>query len=145
MHSDTGDVGSAKHALRSKRSPLSVLVIEPNRWRAEQIAHGIPQPALITFAPSGEAALAAIQQHLPTLIITAFDLPGLSALDLIAQLHATPATRDILVMVVTERTAVRDKIAALRAGADDFVVTPINPSEFAIRVRLLSRFRPSLR
>jgi DNA-binding response OmpR family regulator len=78
----------------------------------------------------------------PDLIITQLDLPDLSGVDFIARLQNTPATHHVLVMVVTARSAVRDKIAALKAGADDYVVAPVAPDTFALHVQLLSRFRP---
>jgi DNA-binding response OmpR family regulator len=145
VHSEESTRGPLAHTPRSKRLPLSVMLVEPNAQRAEEIAHSLPQPARITYSPSAEAALATIPQQRPALIITAYDLPGLSALEFIAQLHAAPATRDVLVMVVTPHATIRHKIAALRAGADDYVVMPLNPGDFAVRVRLLSRFLPSLR
>jgi DNA-binding response OmpR family regulator len=36
---------------------------------------------------------------------------------------------------------VRDKIAALTAGADDFIVRPVSPEQFLLKIQLLGRFR----
>ncbi|MGH8324697.1 MAG: DNA-binding response regulator, partial [Steroidobacteraceae bacterium] len=58
----------------------------------------------------------------------------------IRYLHRTPALRRLLVMVVTSRAAVADKIAAFQAGADDYLVKPVDPEFFALRVRLLMGF-----
>jgi two-component system response regulator TctD len=49
--------------------------------------------------------------------------------------------RHVLLMVVTARSGVRDKINAFQAGADDYLVKPLDPAAFALRVQLLSRFR----
>jgi DNA-binding response OmpR family regulator len=49
--------------------------------------------------------------------------------------------RHVLLMVVTNRSGVRDKINAFQAGADDYLVKPLDPTVFALRVQLLSRFR----
>jgi two-component system, OmpR family, response regulator len=43
------------------------------------------------------------------------------------------------VMLLSDRTDVRDKVAALEAGADDYVVQPVDPREVVARVRALER------
>lgn len=126
----------------SLRPPLSVLFVDPDVRRAQQLARSLPTSALVAFAQSAGAALQVISLRRPDLIVTELDLPDLFGVDLIARLQNTPATHHVLVMVVTARSAVRDKIAALRAGADDYVVAPVAPDTFALRVQLLSRFRP---
>ncbi len=129
----------------SIRQPLFVLFVDPDASRAEQLARILPQPVLVAFAHTAEEALRTIDVRRPDLVVTQLDLPDLFGVDLIARLHNSPVTRHVLVMVVTERAAVRDKIAALKAGADDYVVAPVAPDAFALRVQLLSHFRPHLR
>src|SRR5579883_215959 len=68
-------------------------------------------------------------------------LTNLSAVAIVPSVHATPAMRHVLLMVVTARTGVRDKINAFQSGADDYLVKPLDPAVFALRVQLLSRFR----
>jgi DNA-binding response OmpR family regulator len=48
-------------------------------------------------------------------------------------------------MAVTHRSLVGDKIAALQAGADDYLVKPVSPDQFDTHVQLISRFRRVIR
>lgn len=125
--------------------PLAVLIVDPDMRRADQLASTLPQPVTVAFAPSAAAASQQIELNTPDLIITQLDLPDLEGADFIARVQRLPTARQMLIMVVSDRSAVRDKIAALRAGADDYLVSPFSPTDFTVRVQLLSRFRSHLR
>jgi DNA-binding response OmpR family regulator len=93
---------------------------------------------------SVQAALSALNGRRYDLLVTDINLPDGDGIQLIGDLHAAPATRHLLLMVVSARKSVHDKIAAFQAGADDYLVKPVDPQLFEIRVRLLSRFRQIL-
>lgn len=95
----------------------------------------------MAVVPTAQAAMAAIRTRIPTLIVTELDLPDRSGLDLLAALHAAPATRNVLLLVVTGRRGVGDKVAAFQAGADDYLVKPVDPYRFETQVQLLIKFR----
>ena len=125
-----------------KSSPqMSVLFIEPDHAGAERLSRALTNLSAVAIVPSAHAAINAISLHVPSLIVTEIDLPDANGLELIARVHATPAMRHVLLMVVTARTGVRDKINAFQSGADDYLVKPLDPAVFALRVQLLSRFR----
>ena len=71
------------------------------------------------------------------LIILDLMLPDGSGLDWLKELRQ--AGRSILVLVLTARDAVRDRVAGLDAGADDYLVKPFSMSELMARVRALLR------
>jgi DNA-binding response OmpR family regulator len=121
------------------------LLVDPDVRRADQLASALPQPSTATIAESASAALQLIDFRTPDLIITQLDLPDLPGVEFIERVQRLPSARQILIMVVTPRRAVNDKIAALRAGADDYLVFPVAPHDFTVRVQLLSRFRSHLR
>ena len=120
---------------------MSVLFVEPDQSSAERLSRTLTNLSAVAIVPSAHAALNAISLHIPSLIITEIDLPDANGLEFIAKVHATPAMRHVLLMVVTSRSGVRDKISAFQAGADDYLVKPVDPEFFALRVQLLSRFR----
>jgi two-component system OmpR family response regulator len=86
-------------------------------------------------------ALTALAADRYDLLVIEPDLPDGDGVRMIATLHAAPATRHLLLMVVSHRQSVHDKIAAFQAGADDYLVKPVDPQLFEMRVQLLSRFR----
>ncbi|MGD0166726.1 MAG: response regulator [Gaiellaceae bacterium] len=87
-------------------------------------------------APTGEAALMLAAGHHPDLVVLDLGLPGIDGLEVIAGLRGW-STVPIVVLSVREREA--DKVAALDAGADDYVTKPFGMDE------LLARMRAALR
>lgn len=143
------DTGDALHRLPQRetgsRESISVLIIEPDRATAEQLASAVHPYASVAIVTSAHEALAALQSASPDLIISELNLPDADGIDFIARVHSTPRTRDVLLMVVTQRAGVRDKIAAFQAGADDYLVKPVDMQQFTTHLLLVSRFRPVLR
>ena len=87
-------------------------------------------------ARTGEAALMLAASHHPDLVVLDLGLPGIDGLEVIAGLRGWN-TVPIVVLSVREREA--DKVAALDAGADDYVTKPFGMDE------LLARMRAALR
>ena len=87
-------------------------------------------------APSGEAALMLAASHHPDLVVLDLGLPGIDGLEVISGLRGWN-TVPIVVLSVREHEA--DKVAALDAGADDYVTKPFGMDE------LLARMRAALR
>src|SRR5262249_30697780 len=110
--------------------PMAVLFVDPDMESAHRLSRALPNYSLTAVVPTAQAALQAIQARVPTLIVTELDLPDAKGLDLLRHIHADPTTRKVLLMVVTRRTAITDKIAAFEAGADDYVVKPVEPQNF---------------
>lgn len=126
------------------RPALSVLFVDPDVEGAERLAGVLRRSNAVAVVASATAAFAAIAARMPSLIVTELDLPDASGLDLLASLRQNSATRNVLLMVVTRRSSVRDKIGAFQAGADDYLVKPLSPQQFEMHVQLLSRFRQVL-
>lgn len=123
------------------RPPLAVLVVDPDARRAQLLAQWLQPLCLVAIAPTVHTAASIIGQRTPDLIVADLDLPDMPGVEFIGRLAQMPMTRHILFMVVTQRSSVRDKIDALRAGADEFLVWPCTEDFFVQRVKLLSRFR----
>jgi two-component system response regulator MprA len=85
--------------------------------------------------------VAQVDSRVPDLIVTEIDLPDADGLALVACWRAAAATRHALLMMVTTRRSVQDTIAGLQAGADDYVVKPVELSQFLAHVAAISRFR----
>jgi two-component system chemotaxis family response regulator WspR len=83
-----------------------------------------------------ERALAIAEGTQPDLIIADWDMPGVSGIDLIHQLNAQAATRDIPVIMCTGKMTSSENLrAALEAGAVDYLRKPVDPIELRARTR----------
>ena len=90
----------------------------------------------VDLAPTGEEALTLAARHRPDAVILDLGLPGLTGIEVIEGLRGWTA---MPIIVLSARGAERDKVAALDAGADDYVTKPFGMDE------LLARLRASLR
>jgi two-component system KDP operon response regulator KdpE len=83
-------------------------------------------------AESGEEALSAVSADAPDLVVLDLNLPGIDGLETLRHLRSFSA---VPVVVLTARDSLRDKIAALDSGADDYVLKPFEPTELLARAR----------
>jgi two-component system KDP operon response regulator KdpE len=90
----------------------------------------------VDLAPTGEAALELAARNLPDVVILDLGLPGISGLEVIRGLRGWT---DTPIIILSAREAQADKVAALDAGADDYVTKPFGMDE------LLARLRAALR
>jgi two-component system KDP operon response regulator KdpE len=90
----------------------------------------------VDLAPTGEAALELAARHRPDVVILDLGLPGISGLEVIRGLRGWT---DTPIIILSAREAQADKVAALDAGADDYVTKPFGMDE------LLARLRAALR
>jgi len=89
----------------------------------------------VAVAADGEAALTMCRRVRLDLIVADWIMPGMDGVELCRRLKADPALRSIYVILLTAREGVADKVAALDAGADDYVVKPYAEGELLARVR----------
>jgi len=95
----------------------------------------------IDLAETGEAALATAARKHPDLVILDLGLPGIDGVEVIRGLRGWTK---VPIIVLSVREAERDKVAALDAGADDYVTKPFGMDELLARLRAaLRRTAPS--
>ncbi|MFC1419108.1 response regulator [Streptacidiphilus cavernicola] len=117
-----------------------VLIVddEPQLLRALQINLQARQYTVAT-APDGPRALDAAVRTPPDAIILDLGLPDLDGIEVISALRVWSA---VPVIVLSGRSGAADKIAALDAGADDYVTKPFSMNELLARLRVVLR-RPA--
>jgi two-component system, OmpR family, KDP operon response regulator KdpE len=95
---------------------------------------------VITEATTGEEGVDAVRKSKPDLVLLDMNMPGIGGLEACKEIrHSTDAP----IIMLTVRNAERDKVAALDAGADDYVVKPFGIEELLARVRsALRRYAP---
>jgi two-component system KDP operon response regulator KdpE len=96
----------------------------------------------VDLATTGEAALELASRHPPDVVILDLGLPGMSGLEVIQGLRGWSA---VPILILSAREAQADKVAALDAGADDYVTKPFGMDELLARLRAaLRRATPTL-
>ena len=119
---------------------MRILVVEDDARLAEPVAAALRgQYHTVDLAVTGEAALDLSESVTHDLVVLDLMLPGIGGLDVCRALRRR-GSRALLLMM-TARDAVRDKVAALDEGADDYLVKPFDLEELLARIRALSRRR----
>ena len=115
-----------------------ILVVEDDeRLRARLARYLIEQGFRVTAAEHAEAARQKLGFLQPDLIVLDVMMPGESGLELVQALRRDH--NDVPVLLLTARGAPEDRIAGLRAGADDYLGKPFEPEELVLRLRSLLR------
>ncbi len=91
---------------------------------------------VVMEAADGAGALAALDRQAPDLILLDIEMPDMSGFELLGRLRPRV---DAPVIVVSGREAETERVLAFDLGADDYVVKPFLPREFAARVRTALR------
>jgi two-component system KDP operon response regulator KdpE len=90
----------------------------------------------VVSAMSGRAGLDAVERDKPDLVVLDLGLPDLDGAEVCRQIRQTS---NVPILVLSARGAERDKVAALDAGADDYVTKPFGPEELLARIRAALR------
>jgi len=94
----------------------------------------------VSTAASGESALASIEASEPDLVLLDILMPGMGGHEVCRRIRERPETAYLPVVMVTA-SGEEQKLAALRAGADDFLTKPIDRQELLARVASLARIK----
>ena len=93
----------------------------------------------VDWVTDGHSGQAAIVNSVYDLVVLDIGLPRVDGLSLLRELRAR---RDLVpVLIISARDAVRDRIAGLNAGADDYLLKPFDLDELIARIRALLRRR----
>ncbi len=90
----------------------------------------------VDVAKDGETGLALARANMPDLVILDWMLPGMDGIEVARRLRAMG---DVLILMLTAKTSVADRVQGLDMGADDYMVKPFNMDELLARIRALLR------
>jgi DNA-binding response OmpR family regulator len=90
----------------------------------------------VVTAGDGRAALRAIAEHRPRLVVLDLMLPEVDGMTVIRRARADG---DVPILVLSARSAVGDRVLGLSEGADDYLPKPFSPAELVARVRTILR------
>lgn len=117
----------------------SILIVDDDASQRRLIEFWLQEEGYATSSASdGAAGWKAFEQLDPALVITDIRMPGLSGLDLLSRVKG--ANPDTAVILVTAFGTVNDAVDAMKLGAADYVLKPLNADELKVTVhRALER------
>lgn len=106
-----------------------ILVADDNADMRSYLRRLLANHYQVDTVPDGMAALAAISQHRPDLVLTDIMMPRLDGLGLLQRLRQNPATQDLPVVLLSARAGSDDRVEGLEATADDYLTKPFSAKE----------------
>ncbi len=102
--------------------------------RAVVRAHLEEKGYAVVEAEDGIAAVERCAATRPDVVLLDIEMPGLDGYEVLARLKGAPELQDIPVVFLTSRSGMDDVVAALEAGAHDYLRKPFEPQELVARV-----------
>ncbi|MGB2716026.1 MAG: response regulator transcription factor [Vicinamibacterales bacterium] len=133
--------GARRGELAGVTQMARVLIVEDEQDIAGLIKHALERSREMqaSIVSSGDAALRAVADEHPDIVILDLNLPVMSGTEVCRILRSTPATAHIPIIMVTARTSEAERVIGLDLGADDYVTKPFSLRELAARVRAVLR------
>ena len=91
----------------------------------------------VVTATNGLEALPLVQNHNPDLIIADWMMPKMDGLSFIQKLR--DKEDETMILMLTARDAIENRVEGLESGADDYLVKPFAPAELVARVHAMLR------
>lgn len=116
---------------------VTILIVDDDRKITDMLRRTLAYEGYQVFtAADGHEALAQAQAHRPDLVVLDWMMSGLDGIEVARRLRAADNT---LILMLTARDAVEDRVTGLDSGADDYLVKPFTPAELLARLRALLR------
>src|SRR5262245_4235611 len=117
-----------------------VLVVDDDEGISAALRRALEYEGLrVSLAKDGYAAPDEVRRPSPDLVVLVLMLPGLDGLEVCQRLRAE--RWGTLVLMLTARDAMADRVRGLDSGADDYLIKPFAYEELLARVRALLRRR----
>jgi two-component system, OmpR family, response regulator QseB len=117
---------------------MRILLVEDDPQLGDGLTIGLRQSGFaVDWLKDGISADQALQSESFDLVVLDLGLPRLSGMDVLKR--ARSRGQHMPILILTARDATGDKVAGLDAGADDYLVKPIDLDELSARVRALTR------
>jgi PAS domain S-box-containing protein len=111
-----------------------VLVVDDNADMRQYLGRLLSGAYEVEEAHGGEAALAAVREQPPDLVLADVMMPGLDGFGLLRELRSDSRTRTVPVVLLSARAGEESRVEGLAAGADDYLVKPFSARELLARV-----------
>ena len=117
---------------------MRILLVEDDPQLGDGLTIGLRQAGFaVDWVKDGNSADRALQSETFDLAVLDLGLPRLSGMEVLSRARSRRQTLPVLIL--TARDATGDKVSGLDAGADDYLVKPVDLDELAARIRALTR------
>jgi two-component system response regulator MprA len=116
----------------------SVLIVDDDPKLLKMLQRTLTYENLnVLTATDGLEALPLVRNHKPDLIILDWMMPKMDGLTVVQKLRE--AENKTMILILTARDAIENRVEGLESGADDYLVKPFAPAELVARVHAMLR------
>lgn len=117
-----------------------ILVVDDERDLADMLVYNLQKGGFTAKAAyDGRAALHAISEHSPDLVVLDLMMPELSGTEVATRIRTTPATTNLPIIMLTAKADELDQLLGLSIGADDYVTKPFSTKVLLARIQAVLR------
>ena len=145
------EILDARMTKKRSKVPFTILIVEDNATDVELMLHALECAELkplggdfdMEVRATAEGALELLKERAVDLVLTDMVLPGMSGLDLVSRIQTIDP--NLPVLVVTRVNTVSQAVDAMRRGAFDYVLKPVNAEDLGVRLHRAIRISEILR
>ena len=116
----------------------TVLIVDDDRKLLKMLQRTLTYEGFdVLTATDGREALAQVEAHPPDVIVLDWLMPGLDGIGVMERLREEGD--ETMILMLTARDAVEDRVQGLESGADDYLIKPFAPAELLARIHALLR------
>jgi len=126
--------------LKSTMNRILVTDDERNHLKAINrlfMGHGY----VMEFAQNGHQALKKVHDFSPDVVLLDIMMPGIDGYEVCRRLKSDGKTSAIMVLLLSAKSSIDDRLKGYEVGADDYIVKPYDPEELRAKVRILFRLK----
>ena len=119
----------------------NIILIVDDEPRGRELLEALLTPLglQLEFAADGREAYEQTVKHQPDLVLLDVMMPELDGFEVCRRIRATPSVAEVPIVMVTALDDRDSRLAAIQAGADDFLTKPIDRIEVRARVQSILR------
>jgi PAS domain S-box-containing protein len=129
-----GEDKEANSSLSSVSSSSRILLADDNADMRDYLQRLLSSHYTVEAACDGMAALNAIRENPPDLVLSDVMMPKMDGFELLRSLRSDAQTQEIPIILLSARAGEESRIEGLAAGADDYLIKPFSARELLARV-----------
>lgn len=118
-----------------------ILVVDDETNNLKAIKRLLHRDYILEFAQNGDQALKLTPDFKPDLILLDIMMPGIDGYEVCRRLKSDSKTSGTMVLLVSARSALEDRLRGYEVGADDYIIKAYEPEELRAKVRILLRLK----
>ena len=129
--------------MLASESNKQILIVDRDVASVEPLRQRLGEAGFVVRAiTDGYAAIAAVAERPPHLVIIDWNMPGLTALDVIQGVRRARVAQAVRLIILSELSSEQDVVTGLNLGADDYIAKPFSVREVVARVCSVLRSHP---